>query len=78
MTAFTTASTRFYWSTNITVLMRFPFKDLIPSGQRITRAELTIAPVYIAGVPEISIRRIIAEWGNGVCQQVPDGPSAEA
>jgi hypothetical protein len=58
-----------YWSTNIAVLMRFPFKDLIPRDQRITKAELTIAPSYIAGVPEVHVRRILADWGTGVCHK---------
>ena len=59
----------FYWYAEKTILMRFPIADVIPKGQRITRAELTIAPYYISGVPEIHVRRVLAEWGNGVCHQ---------
>jgi hypothetical protein len=59
-----------YWNSKIAVLMRFPFADIIPKGQRITKAELTLTPSYIAGgEPKITVRRILAEWGTGVCQQ---------
>src|SRR5438046_1987058 len=54
------------WNTNVALLMRFPIADLVPKDQRITKAELIIAPYYCAGVPEIHVRRILAEWGNGV------------
>jgi hypothetical protein len=57
----------YYWESRMTLLMRFPLKDLIPKGQRVTKAELTIAPTYIAGTPEIHVRRILTEWGTGVC-----------
>jgi len=58
-----------YWHSNIALLMRFPVKELIPKGQRVTKAVLTIPPNYIAGTPEIHARRILAEWGTGVCHQ---------
>lgn len=56
-----------YWSHSIALLMRFPVKDHIPKGQRVTKAELTIAPNYIAGTPEVHVRRLVTEWGTGVC-----------
>ena len=58
-----------YWSSPIALLMRFPVKDHIPKGQRVTKAELTIAPNYVAGIPEVHVRRVLAEWGTGVCHQ---------
>ncbi len=58
-----------YFNSNTALFLRFPIKDLIPKGQRITKAELTIAPNYIAGIPEINVRRLLAEWGSGVCYQ---------
>src|ERR1700722_17431726 len=39
-----------YWNSNIAVLMRFPFADVIPKGQRVTKAELTFSAGYVAGV----------------------------
>src|SRR5207302_1000969 len=59
----------FYWQSKIALLMRFPIKDHIPKGQRITKAELAIHTNYVAGGPEIHVRRILTEWGTGVCQQ---------
>ncbi len=58
-----------YWEGKIAILMRFPVKDHVPIGQRVTKAELTIAPSYIAGTPEIHVRRILTDWGTGVCHQ---------
>jgi hypothetical protein len=56
------------WHGKMALLMRFPFTELIPKGQRITKAEMSIAPTYLAGgVPEVHVRRILAEWGTGVC-----------
>jgi hypothetical protein len=58
------------WNSNMAVLMRFPFADLIPKGQRVTKAEMTIAPNYTAGPQgEVHVRRILVEWGHGVCHQ---------
>src|SRR4051794_10320087 len=54
------------WEGRIALLMRFPIKDHIPRGQRVTKAELTIVPHYLASTPEIHVRRILAEWGTGV------------
>jgi hypothetical protein len=51
----------------MTFLIRFPIKDHVPKGQRVTKAELSIAPNYVATAPEIHVRRILAEWGTGVC-----------
>lgn len=58
-----------YWHSPIAILMRFPIKDQIPKGQRITKAELTIVPHYVAGTANIQVRRLLAEWGTGVCHQ---------
>ena len=58
-----------YWGSGITLLMRFPIADVIPKGQRVTRAELTFAPHYLEGTPEIHVRRILVDWGGGVCHQ---------
>jgi hypothetical protein len=58
------------WSNQVSLLMRFPFSELIPKDQRITKAELTIpAAALLGGVPEIHVRRILAEWGTGVCHK---------
>ena len=53
---------------DMAILIRFPL-TAIPKGQRITKAELTIASDYVAGKPEIQVRRMLAEWGTGVCHQ---------
>jgi hypothetical protein len=53
---------------HVSLLMRFPL-DRIPADQRITRAELSIQPTYIAGKPAVHVRRLLAEWGTGVCHQ---------
>jgi len=59
-----------HWhSPGMTLLMRLPITELVPPGQRITKAELTIAPHYVAGTPSIQVRRVLAEWGTGVCHQ---------
>lgn len=57
------------YSSSMAILMRFPIDQLIPKGQRITKAELVIAPTYVAGESQFHVRRILAEWGNGVCHQ---------
>jgi hypothetical protein len=50
------------------VLICFPI-DQIPKGQRIRSAELTI-PVWGAEGPgRITVRRILGDWGTGVCHQ---------
>jgi hypothetical protein len=51
---------------DMAVLLRFPL-EAIPPDQRITRAQLTIACEYVAGTPEVSVRRLLADWGHGVC-----------
>ncbi|HZZ82520.1 MAG TPA: hypothetical protein VFE62_28735 [Gemmataceae bacterium] len=56
-----------YWYNSMSLLMRFPIKDLVPEKQRITKAELMIAPTYVAGTPQVHVRRLLAEWGPGVC-----------
>jgi hypothetical protein len=50
-------------------LIRYPL-DKIPKGQRITKAEWVV-PVQLtsAGEQRLHIRRILAEWGPGVCHQ---------
>jgi hypothetical protein len=59
-----------YWNSKIAVLLRLPFNDLIPKGQRITKAELTLNATYLAGSePKVTVRRVLAEWGSGVCHQ---------
>lgn len=58
-----------YWESRIALLMRFPITDHVPKGQRVTKAELTIIPNYVAGAVNIQVRRLLAEWGTGVCQQ---------
>lgn len=68
------------WNGKMTLLMRFPITDIVPKGQRITKAEFTITPNY---TPErniainamggrgahVHVRRALAEWGTGVCHQ---------
>lgn len=52
------------------LLMRFPITDIIPKGQRITKAEFTIAPTYMGGASaSVHVRRLVAEWGTGVCHE---------
>jgi hypothetical protein len=48
------------------VLIHFPL-DRIPRGQRILKAELTIKVEYVDQAPKLSVRRLLAEWGSGVC-----------
>lgn len=56
------------WNSKIALLMRFPITDIIPKNQRVTKAELTLSPTYLAGgTPQIHVRRVLAEWGAGVC-----------
>jgi hypothetical protein len=51
------------------ILVRFPL-DKIPRDQRITKAEWTIPSSYVAGTkPQLSVHRLLAEWGTGVCHQ---------
>jgi hypothetical protein len=57
------------WNSKMALLLRFPIAEKIPRGQRITHAELTMAATYLSGNPEIHVRRILAEWGPGVCHQ---------
>jgi hypothetical protein len=55
---------------DMAILMRFPIDKAIPKDQRITKAELTLEPNYLAGsLTEIHVRRLVAEWGTGVCHQ---------
>jgi hypothetical protein len=63
-----TSAVRLHFLSNVSVLLRFPL-ERIPTGQRITRAELTMTASYLAGKPEVHIRRVLAEWGTGVCHQ---------
>jgi hypothetical protein len=50
----------------MTLLIRFPL-DKLPRGQRITRAELTLKSQHKDGEPTLHLRRVLAEWGPGVC-----------
>src|SRR5690349_8014929 len=53
--------------TNTAVLLRYPIEK-IPKGQRITKAELTLAVNYLyANQNEIAVRRLLTPWGTGVC-----------
>ncbi len=51
---------------DMTVLMRYSLTK-VPKDQRITKAELFLPVDYVAGKPEVSVRRVVAEWGIGVC-----------
>jgi hypothetical protein len=53
---------------DMAILMRYPL-DQIPRGQRITKAELTLTADYVGGSTHIGVRRLVAEWGHGVCHQ---------
>lgn len=50
------------------ILMRFPL-DAIPKDQKIVKAELTLNCQYVAGPGRTQVRRMIADWGPGVCHQ---------
>ena len=50
------------------LLMRFPL-TAIPKDHRITKAELIMPVDYVAGAPQVSVRRLVADWGIGVCHQ---------
>ncbi len=55
---------------DMSILLRFPVEKAIPKDQRITKAELTLEANYLAGnLTEIHVRRLLAEWGTGVCHQ---------
>jgi hypothetical protein len=58
-----------HWVQPMAILMRFPIDKHVPKGQRITKAELTISADYVAGKPQITVRRLVAQWGTGVCHQ---------
>jgi hypothetical protein len=60
------AENQFQFFPDSTLLVRYRL-DAIPKDQRITKAELTMPVEYVAGKPEISVRRLIADWGIGVC-----------
>jgi hypothetical protein len=50
------------------VLVRYPL-DKIPKGQRITSAEWVVPLTYIAGTPHWHLRRVLVDWGIGVCHK---------
>ena len=51
----------------IGVIIRFPLES-IPKGQRILKAELTTSALYVEGAStRIQVRRMLADWGAGVC-----------
>jgi hypothetical protein len=47
-------------------LIAFPL-DKIPKGQRITNAELIMPVHFVEGEERVTIRRILGNWGAGVC-----------
>jgi len=51
---------------DMSILMRFPL-DGIPKAQRITKAEFSFTVNYVGNTKEIHLRRLLAEWGTGVC-----------
>jgi hypothetical protein len=53
-----------------TFLVRYPL-DKIPRGQRITNAEWVLPVNYMVPASEqrLYVRRVLAEWGAGVCYQ---------
>ena len=53
-------------SADMAILMRFSL-DKIPKDQRIIRAELTTATNYNPVPVKIQVRRLLADWGPGVC-----------
>jgi hypothetical protein len=54
---------------NRAFLIRFPV-DRVPKGQRITKAELMLPVTLLsAGEQKLHVRRLMAEWGAGVCHQ---------
>lgn len=55
---------------NRAVLIRYPLEK-IPKGQRVTKAELIVPIdyVYPANEPRLYVRRLLADWGPGVCHQ---------
>lgn len=55
------------YPTTRSFLIRYPI-DRIPKGQKITKAEWVIpATLSSAGEQRLYVRRIIGEWGAGVC-----------
>lgn len=51
---------------DVTLLMRFPLQR-IPKNQRITKAELTVKVEHKDSNPKLHMRRLLVEWGPGVC-----------
>ena len=52
---------------DMALLMRFSLAR-IPPKQRITKAEFSMPVAYLGGgLCEISVRRLVADWGLGVC-----------
>jgi len=50
------------------LLICFPI-DQIPKGQRVRSAELTVPVWGVDGSGRITIRRILGDWGAGVCHE---------
>lgn len=64
------AQPQFQFSSKQALLIRFPITEIVPKEHRITKAEFSIAPNYLAGAAaHVHVRRLVAEWGTGVCQQ---------
>ena len=63
------AETQVQLYNDMAILMQFSLAK-IPKDQRITKAEFTMPVNYLAGTKcEVSVRRLLADWGNGVCHQ---------
>jgi hypothetical protein len=48
------------------LLICFPI-DRIPKDQKVTKAELVIPVNYLDGAQRLYLRRIVGDWGTGVC-----------
>ncbi len=50
------------------ILIRFPLQ-VIPKDQRILKAELTLHSQYNVAKARIQVRKVLADWGPGVCHK---------
>jgi hypothetical protein len=53
---------------DMAILMRFPL-DQVPKGQRIVKAELSLYAEYAPNPSDLSVRRLLADWGHGTSHQ---------
>lgn len=61
------STSQFYMTNTRAFLICFPL-ERIPKGQRILNAELTfVSGIQSAGDQKLHLRRILADWGAGVC-----------